>query len=132
MPAAVFLLESGIEEKKVSNVVGKADTENLNPKDPLDPQNRRISVVLLRESLTKQSVRSIRPTTRQTIPAIAAHRVTFSFLNQAVVLEKLRLRAFCQPQATDLSGHPLQDRSLHPQVLSATYYQEGPCCRREH
>ncbi len=49
------LLESGIEEKKVSNVVGKADTENLNPKDPLDPQNRRISVVLLRESLTKQS-----------------------------------------------------------------------------
>ena len=49
------LLSSGIEEKKVSNVVGKADTENLNPKDPLDPQNRRISVVLLRESLTKAS-----------------------------------------------------------------------------
>lgn len=47
------LLESGIEEKRVSNVVGKADTEHLNPQDPLDPQNRRISVVLLRDSLTK-------------------------------------------------------------------------------
>jgi chemotaxis protein MotB len=49
------LLQSGIDPKKVSNVVGKADTENLNVKNPLDPQNRRISVVLLRESLTKQS-----------------------------------------------------------------------------
>ena len=48
------LLQSGIEEKKVSNVVGKADTEHLNVKDAKDPQNRRISVVLLRESMTKE------------------------------------------------------------------------------
>ena len=47
------LLQNGIEEKKVSNVVGKADTEHLNVADPKDPQNRRISVVLLRESMTK-------------------------------------------------------------------------------
>ncbi len=48
------LLQSGIEEKKVSNVVGKADTEHLNVKDAKAPQNRRISVVLLRESMTKE------------------------------------------------------------------------------
>lgn len=47
------LLDSGIEAKKLSNVVGKADTEHLKPDAPKDPQNRRISVILLRESLTK-------------------------------------------------------------------------------
>lgn len=49
------ILQSGIDEKKVSNVVGKADTEHLLPDKPTDPQNRRISVVLLRESLTKET-----------------------------------------------------------------------------
>ncbi|MBE2191917.1 MAG: flagellar motor protein MotB [Alphaproteobacteria bacterium] len=47
------LLSSGIEAKKLSNVVGKADTEHLKPDLPKDPQNRRISIILLRESLTK-------------------------------------------------------------------------------
>jgi chemotaxis protein MotB len=47
------LLKAGIESKKLSNVVGKADTEHLKTDNALDPQNRRISVILLRESLTK-------------------------------------------------------------------------------
>lgn len=47
------LLKNGIEIKKLSNVVGKADTEHLKPDAPLDPQNRRISIILLRDSLTK-------------------------------------------------------------------------------
>ncbi len=49
------LLQAGIDEKKVSNVVGKADTDHLIPDKPTDPQNRRISVILLRDSLTKES-----------------------------------------------------------------------------
>lgn len=47
------LLKAGIEQKKLSNVVGKADTEHLKPDAPMDPQNRRISIILLRDSLTK-------------------------------------------------------------------------------
>lgn len=47
------LMNAGIEAKKLSNVVGKADTEALKPDNPTDPQNRRISIILLRESLTK-------------------------------------------------------------------------------
>lgn len=47
------LLDAGIDKKKLSNVVGKADTEHLKPEAPNDPQNRRISIILLRESLTK-------------------------------------------------------------------------------
>lgn len=49
------LLGAGIAPKKLSNVVGKADTEHLKPDNPNDPQNRRISVILLRDSLTKPS-----------------------------------------------------------------------------
>jgi len=47
------LLDSGIETKKLSNVVGKADTEPLKPDKPDEAQNRRISIILLRESLTR-------------------------------------------------------------------------------
>jgi chemotaxis protein MotB len=47
------LLDSGIKDNKIENVVGKADTEHLVADKPTDPQNRRISVILLRESLTK-------------------------------------------------------------------------------
>lgn len=47
------LIRDGIDAKKLSNVVGKADTEHLKPTTPLDPQNRRISIILLRDSLTK-------------------------------------------------------------------------------
>lgn len=47
------LLTDGIEAKKISNVVGKADTEHLKTDAPKDPQNRRISIILLRDSLTK-------------------------------------------------------------------------------
>ena len=44
MPAAAFccLLAS---KPKLSNVVGKADTEHLKPDLPKDPQNRRISII---------------------------------------------------------------------------------------
>ncbi len=47
------LIQDGVEGKKLSNVVGKADTEHLKPAAPTDPQNRRISIILLRDSLTK-------------------------------------------------------------------------------
>lgn len=47
------LLKAGIDIKKLSNVVGKASTEPLKTDNPLDPQNRRISIILLRDSLTK-------------------------------------------------------------------------------
>ncbi len=46
------LKESGIEEERLNNVVGKADTEHLFPDEPNDARNRRISVILLKEELT--------------------------------------------------------------------------------
>lgn len=49
------LLGNGIPQTKISNVVGKADTDHYVKDNPLDPQNRRISIVLLRSSLTKET-----------------------------------------------------------------------------
>jgi len=46
------LLESGIPADRLNNVMGKADTEHFIKDNPLDPQNRRISIILLKEELT--------------------------------------------------------------------------------
>jgi len=46
------LVESGLPEKRVNNVLGKADTDHMFGDKPLDARNRRISIILLREELT--------------------------------------------------------------------------------
>ncbi len=43
------LTQSGLNKARILNVVGKADTDHLFPEDPTSPQNRRISIILLRE-----------------------------------------------------------------------------------
>lgn len=44
------LLDAGLSSERVANVVGKADTDHLFPDAPEGPQNRRISIILLREA----------------------------------------------------------------------------------
>ncbi len=46
------LVDAGIPQDRVSDVVGKADTDPLLPENPADPQNRRISIILLNEEIT--------------------------------------------------------------------------------
>jgi chemotaxis protein MotB len=41
------LVAGGMDEAKVLRVLGLASTQNLNRKDPMDPENRRISVIVL-------------------------------------------------------------------------------------
>lgn len=45
------LMKGGLPEKRIKNVIGKADTEHLISDKPKDPKNRRISIMLLREKL---------------------------------------------------------------------------------
>lgn len=47
-----ILLASGYEVTKIENVQGKADREPLDPKDPAADRNRRITLMLLKQSLT--------------------------------------------------------------------------------
>jgi len=48
------LLTAGVPEDKVNNVLGKADKDHLLPDKPADAQNRRISIILLRQELVTQ------------------------------------------------------------------------------
>jgi chemotaxis protein MotB len=41
------LVAGGMDESKVMRVIGLASTQNLNKADPLDPENRRISIIVL-------------------------------------------------------------------------------------
>ena len=41
------LIEGGMDDGKVLRVLGLASTQNLNKADPLDPENRRISIIVL-------------------------------------------------------------------------------------
>ena len=46
-----ILLGSNIPESRLSNVMGKADRELLVPEAPKDPKNRRMSIILLNETI---------------------------------------------------------------------------------
>lgn len=50
------LVQAGLDPKRIANVSGKADTEHLFPADPTSPQNRRISIILLREFRVDKSL----------------------------------------------------------------------------
>jgi chemotaxis protein MotB len=43
------LVNAGVNPRRIASVVGKADTDHLFPEDATSPQNRRISIILLRE-----------------------------------------------------------------------------------
>ncbi|HYM30166.1 MAG TPA: flagellar motor protein MotB [Candidatus Cybelea sp.] len=44
------LIDSGLAQDRIKQVVGRADQDPLVAKDPLDPTNRRIAIVLLRQA----------------------------------------------------------------------------------
>lgn len=46
------MIDSSMPEERLNNVMGKADTELLITDNPIDPRNRRITLILLKESLT--------------------------------------------------------------------------------
>lgn len=46
------MLNAGVPTERLNNVMGKADTLPLIVDDPLDPRNRRITIILLNEKIT--------------------------------------------------------------------------------
>lgn len=49
------LVNHGYPKNKIESVVGRADKDHLIPEDALSPQNRRISIILLRDKLTRET-----------------------------------------------------------------------------
>ncbi|KVS41004.1 flagellar motor protein MotB [Burkholderia ubonensis] len=64
------LIAGGMDESKVLRVLGLASTQNLNKADPLDPENRRISVIVLNRKSEEALMRDDATTT--TLSADAA------------------------------------------------------------
>ncbi|HDR9191846.1 flagellar motor protein MotB [Burkholderia vietnamiensis] len=64
------LIAGGMDEAKVLRVLGLASTQNLNKADPLDPENRRISVIVLNRKSEEALMRDDATTT--TLSADAA------------------------------------------------------------
>lgn len=46
-----YLVNAGVDEKRIARVSGLADREPFTPNDPKDPRNRRLSIVLLRQAI---------------------------------------------------------------------------------
>ena len=43
------MVQSGLDPSRLASVVGRADSEHLVPENPESPQNRRVSIILLRD-----------------------------------------------------------------------------------
>ena len=54
------LIAGGLPSDRIEKVVGRADKELLVKDDPKSPKNRRISIVLLRQSLTDKAAKASR------------------------------------------------------------------------
>jgi len=63
-----FMLEHGLDYQRIENVMGKADREHLVPDEPDSPRNRRISIILLRESLVPGLYKTEEDSTDDTHP----------------------------------------------------------------
>jgi chemotaxis protein MotB len=50
------LVAAGVNEQRIQRVVGLSDRDPFVPNDPKDPRNRRISIVLLRQSIPPAEV----------------------------------------------------------------------------
>ena len=46
-----LLTETGLDDKRLFRVEGRADKEHFDPADPESPKNRRISIILLKKSI---------------------------------------------------------------------------------
>ena len=57
------LIAGGMDEAKVLRVIGLASTQNLNKADPLDPENRRISIIVLNKKSEEAMMRDDTTTT---------------------------------------------------------------------
>lgn len=60
-----YLIQAGVDERRIARVAGLSDRDPFVP-DPKDPRNRRISIVLLRQSLASMPATSSMETTDET------------------------------------------------------------------
>lgn len=69
-----ILLQAGVEDDRVSRVSGRAATDPLLPDDPDGSRNRRVSIILLRDSVDGTSSSDAKPIGTPPIPSVIRGR----------------------------------------------------------
>ncbi|NBX67300.1 MAG: motility protein MotB [Proteobacteria bacterium] len=64
------LVDGGLPEARVENVMGRADREHLDIKNPANEKNRRISIILLREKFDPKNAAKEQPKKRPVVGGI--------------------------------------------------------------
>jgi chemotaxis protein MotB len=99
------LISGGMDESKVLRVIGLASTQNLNKKDAFDPENRRISVLVLNKKSEDAMTRED--------PSQAA---TFSNGSEGVDSVKPNLGTFVQPPVSPSQSPTLSQSQAQSQA----------------
>jgi chemotaxis protein MotB len=64
------LVAGGLDPSRIAAVAGRADRDPLLPEDPTSPRNRRISIVLLRQSSVTAMNAAAKPAPAPAAPAL--------------------------------------------------------------
>jgi chemotaxis protein MotB len=64
------LIEEGLDAKRIESVTGRADRDPLIPEDPEAPMNRRISIIMLKDSVLRDKHKSKSPLVKQEKPTV--------------------------------------------------------------
>ncbi|WGS42222.1 flagellar motor protein MotB [Burkholderia sp. JSH-S8] len=87
------LIAGGMAEAKVLRVLGLASTQNLNKADPLDPENRRISVIVLNRKSEDALTRDDATTTTLSADAAGSKQLAQQLASPAPVAARPALAA---------------------------------------
>jgi chemotaxis protein MotB len=82
------LIAGGMDEAKVLRVLGLASTQNLNKADPMDPENRRISIIVLNKRSEEALMRDDTTTTTLSDDAAGSKSLLDSIAQPATVAPK--------------------------------------------
>ena len=85
-------------EAKVLRVLGLASTQNLNKADPLDPENRRISVIVLNRKSEEALMRDDATTTTLSADAAGSQQLAQQLAPAPAVRPALAASAVAVPK----------------------------------
>ncbi|EKS9795604.1 MULTISPECIES: flagellar motor protein MotB [Burkholderia] len=92
------LIAGGMGEAKVLRVLGLASTQNLNKADPLDPENRRISVIVLNRKSEEALMRDDATTTTLSADAAGSQQLAQQLAPAPAVRPALAASAVAVPK----------------------------------
>ncbi|KAB0631292.1 flagellar motor protein MotB [Burkholderia stagnalis] len=94
------LIAGGMDEAKVLRVLGLASTQNLNKADPLDPENRRISVIVLNRKSEDALMRDDATTTTLSADAAGSKQLAQQLAAPAPAVARPALAPSVAPAAS--------------------------------